>query len=372
MGTSVRELLDWIPGRVANLEYFAERCLSREFATVAALGEAQEMHLAFFFSKEYQQELLRSKAGVLVTGEAFVEPLKQSGLPLWSETVIIAVKDPYLAMAQVSNRLWQRLCPGPGDTSSVSNSIHPTAVLDPTCRIGAGVVIGAYCVLGANCVLGDGVQLGSGCTLGSEVELGASTVLFPRVTIYDRVKVGANVRIHSGVVLGADGFGYALERSPDGKPLGHCKIQHFGSVRIGDDVEIGANTCVDRGTFEDTIIGKGAKLDNQVQVGHNVVIEQGAIICGCAGLAGSSHVGAFALVGGLVGISNGVSVGAGAKVAACSLLSKDVPAGTTVAGNPQREVSTHFRIQALMNRLASSRKERNQKRENQNNETRPL
>ena len=162
------------------------------------------------------------------------------------------------------------------------------------------------------------------------------------------------VRIHAGSVIGADGFGYAPKREGS-QVIGHVKIYHLGRVVIGDDVEIGANSCVDRSTFGETRIEKSAKLDNIVHIGHNALVEEGAVICGGTCLAGRASVGKFALVGGLTGIINDVHVGDGAQVAAMTLVSKDVLPGSTAVGNPQREYKQHFRAHAILNKLMTER-----------------
>jgi UDP-3-O-[3-hydroxymyristoyl] glucosamine N-acyltransferase len=177
------------------------------------------------------------------------------------------------------------------------------------------------------------------------------------VTVYEWCELGNRVRVHAGSVIGADGFGYAPRRQ-GAQVVGHQKIYHLGKVVIGDDCEIGANSCVDRATFGETWLGREVKIDNQVQVGHNVRIDDGAVICGGTGLAGNSKIGKFALVLGNVGVANQVSVGDGARVAAHTCVSKDVAPGATVAGYPQRDFKEHFRIQALLNKLLEERKSR--------------
>jgi UDP-3-O-[3-hydroxymyristoyl] glucosamine N-acyltransferase len=208
--------------------------------------------------------------------------------------------------------------------------------------------------VGEGCVLYPGVYVGAGAVLGQRC------VIFPNVTIYEAVRVGNDVRIHAGSVLGSDGFGYAprTRLGADGKPevTGHQKIYHLGGVVIGDGVEIGALTCIDRGTIEDTVVEKSAKIDNQVHLGHNSRVGEGAVVCGATALAGNASIGAWAYVGGLVGITNHVHVGERAKVAALSLLSKDVPAGVTVSGNPQREHSEYLKVNAMLSRLLKDKK----------------
>jgi UDP-3-O-[3-hydroxymyristoyl] glucosamine N-acyltransferase len=217
--------------------------------------------------------------------------------------------------------------------------------------------------------IGDGTVLYAGCYLGTGASVGKSCVFFPRVTLYEQTVVGDRARIHAGAVLGADGFGYAPMLTASGEPSGHRKIFHLGRVVIGDDVEIGANTCIDRGTLGDTRIERLVKIDDLVMIGHNCWIEEGAILCGKAGLAGRARVGKYAVIGGAAGLSNDVYVGDRARVGGHCLVSKDVPSGTTVVGNPQREHKEHFRVQAMLNRMLATRNRKPNIPNNEANET---
>jgi UDP-3-O-[3-hydroxymyristoyl] glucosamine N-acyltransferase len=235
--------------------------------------------------------------------------------------------------------------------------VHPTAVVDPTAQLGEGVVIGAYCVVERGRRIGAWSTLYPGCFVGPNCQIGESTVLFPKVTVYENTEIGNRVRIHSGAVLGSDGFGYAPHRQ--GKTMmGHVKIYHLGQVVIEDDVEIGANGCVDRATFGQTRIGKGSKLDNLVHIGHNSTVGEGAIICGGTCLAGNVVLGRFVTIGGLTGITNHVHVQDGASVGAVSLVTKDVAPGGTAVGNPQRDYREHFKAHALLSRLLEERRKK--------------
>jgi UDP-3-O-[3-hydroxymyristoyl] glucosamine N-acyltransferase len=173
--------------------------------------------------------------------------------------------------------------------------------------------------------------------------------------LYEATQLGNRVRIHSGSVLGSDGFGYA-PKIDQGQVSGHQKIYHLGRVVLEDEVEVGANSCVDRGTFGETRIGKFSKLDNLVHIGHNAKLDEGVIVCGGTCLAGNASVGKYAYIGGLTGIGNHVHVGDRAKVGALSMVTKDVVSGSTVVGNPQRESKEHFRAHALLSRLLAERR----------------
>ena len=354
---SVQSIIEVTQGRVVNLNEMLDTVPSIQVTRLAPLGKSSTSDLAFFFSKDYQAELLTANPAVLITGEPFVEPLRKSGLLLWKSSVIIACQDPYWAMAILSGKFAEHQSSVGHIHSSCTKkmSIHPSAVVSPSAQIGDGVEIGPHCVIEDGVQIGRGSVLYAGCYVGPNVKIGQSCILFPRVTIYEHTQMGDRVRIHSGAVIGADGFGYAPVRQGH-SVIDHQKIYHLGKVVIGDDVEIGANTTVDRGTLGETIIGSKVKIDNQVQVGHNCVVEEGAVICGAVGVAGGAKIGKFAYIGGLSGISNQVYVKAGAKVAAMTQVYKDVEEGSTVAGQPQREYQKHWQIQAMLNRLLAQRK----------------
>ena len=216
-------------------------------------------------------------------------------------------------------------------------------------------MIDAQVVIESDAVIGAGSHLYAGSYVGKVASMVRDCVLFPNVVLYEGMSLGDRVRVHAGTVIGSDGFGYAPERVGH-TVMGHRKIYHLGFVRVGDDVEIGANCTIDRGTIGDTMIGAKVKLDNLVQVGHNARLDEGAVICGGTCLAGSAHIGRFAYIGGLTGVTNHVHVGDGAQVGAVSLVTKDVPAGGTAVGNPQRDYRDHFKAHARLSRLGSERR----------------
>ncbi len=367
MSLSASEVAQIVGGRVVNSDALGDALLKIRINRPGELATSKNDEIAFFFSKEYQKELLSTQAGILLTGEPFVQPLQASGLPLWKTTAIIACRDPYFGMALLTGRFADELSSVAHERVNRSNylseitkfeaEIHPLAVLDPTAVIGKGVKIGPHCTVEANARVGDGTILYPGCYIGRDVNVGKQCVLFPRVTLYEHTQLGDRVRLHAGVVIGADGFGYA-PRFENGTVAGHQKIYHFGRVRIGSDVEVGANSMIDRSTFGETWIGDQVKIDNHVHVGHNARIDHGAIICGGVGLAGSASIGKFVYVGGMAGVSNKVHLGDGSKVGGMTLVSKDVPAGGNAVGNPQREHSDHFKVHAILNRMAAERRKK--------------
>jgi UDP-3-O-[3-hydroxymyristoyl] glucosamine N-acyltransferase len=325
---------------------------------LASLQGSKPTEIAFFFSRAFEQELPLAQPGVLVTGDAFVAPLEAAHLPLWKKTVVISCADPYLAMAILSEK-FASLSPGSHlpRRDLRQSTIHESAQVHETAELAKNVQIGAFCVIGAHTQVGQGAVIEPGCVIGNGCVIGEDTVLFPRVVLYDGVQLGARVRVHSGAVLGGDGFGYAPVVQ-DKKVVGHRKIYHTGRVVIGDDVEIGANSAVDRATLGETRIDRNAKIDNLVQVGHNVKVGEGAIVCGGCCLAGNSSLGKYTYVLGMSGVINHIHVGDGARVAAHTCVSKDVEPGATVAGNPQRSYSMHFRVHAMLNKLVGQRRKK--------------
>lgn len=341
--------------RLANAT--AESVSAVSVERLAPLAGAGPRDVGFFFSKEYADELKTGCPGVLITAEPFLKPLEQSGHPVWSRGVVIACRDPYLGLALLSERFADVMTSNahrPGERAGLETEVHPSATVSPEAHLGRSVVVGPGCVIEAGARLGDRVRLYGSCTVGRDSEIGADSVLFPGVTVYERCVLGARARVHAGAVIGSDGFGFAQVKVPGSPfPVRHQKIYHLGRVVCGDDVEIGANTCLDRGTFGETRLGNQVKLDNQVHIGHNCVIGEGTVICGGTALAGGVKIGRWVMVGGLTGITNRVEVGDGAQVGALALVTKDVPAGGTAVGNPQREYKDHFRVHARMNRLIS-------------------
>lgn len=229
--------------------------------------------------------------------------------------------------------------------SAVSPGIHPTAVVAPGARLGSGVTIGPHCVLGAESTIGDGVVVHAGCVIGERVNIGERSVLFPRVTIYARCALGRRVILHSGVVIGADGFGFVRDGAVQ------VRIPHIGTVVIEDDVEVGANTTIDRATIGETRIGAGTKIDNLVQIAHNVIVGPRTLIVAQVGIAGSAVVGADVVLAGHVGVVDHVTIGDGAQVLAKALVARDVPPGAVVSGQPARPHREQLKLQAALARV---------------------
>ncbi|MGE0615361.1 MAG: UDP-3-O-(3-hydroxymyristoyl)glucosamine N-acyltransferase [Bacteriovoracia bacterium] len=359
MAFTVADVLQWTKGRLVNGDVIGARAQSIRVEKPSMLVGSGERDVAFFFSRDYEKEVVMAAPGVLIIGEPFARPLEQAKLPFWSHTAVIACLDPYWAMAVCTEKLVAANPEQPAVAREAQASgrtfVHPLATVDASATIGEGSWVGPGCVIEAGVSLGARCVLRAHVFLGEHSRVGDDCALFPHVTIYSHSQIGARVRVHAGAVIGADGFGYA-PKIEQGKPVGHQKIHHSGRAVLGDDVEIGANACVDRGTFGDTILEKHVKLDNHVQVAHNAHVGEGAVICGSTALAGNSSVGPYAYIGGLTGVINKVHVGAGAKVAALSLISKDVEPGAVMAGNPQRDHRLHFKAHAALNKLVGDRK----------------
>ncbi len=353
---NVNELKNLIKAHVANENLVGALLSQLKLTGLATLQEAGAGDVAFFFSKNYQNELLRSKAGVIVTGKAFVAPLEAAGIPQWKSSVFLACDDPYLAMAVLSGEFSKHLSDHDHQVPSVESEIHPSAVIDDSAKIGKGVKIGAGVVIETGVEIESGVVLYPHCYIGPNSTIGQNTVLFPRVTLYEKTVIGKNCRIHAGAVIGGDGFGYAPVIDPASKlPIRHQKIYHVGNVIIEDEVEIGANSTIDRGTLGSTRIHKQVKIDNLVQIGHNCEVGEGSVLCGCAGMAGSSSLGRFVVIGGQSGTANQVHVGDYAKLGGYTGAAKDVESGAEMAGVPARPLKDHYRILAIQQRLLKDR-----------------
>jgi UDP-3-O-[3-hydroxymyristoyl] glucosamine N-acyltransferase len=237
---------------------------------------------------------------------------------------VVSVEDINLCLSFISKPFYEKKLAS--RNNFVDGRQMSTAEIHPTAMIAQGVFIAENVVIQKN------VKIYPGCTILSGVTIGEGTILYPNVTIYDDVQIGNNCRIHAGAVIGADGFGYNFSKGE------HVKVWHTGSVIIGDNVEIGANTTIDQGTFEPTRIGSGTKIDNLVQVGHNSKVGRGVILCGQVGLAGSCELGDFNVLGGKAGVGPDVKLGKAVQVAGSAMVAGDWPDGAQVAGHPARPV----------------------------------
>ncbi|TSE32630.1 UDP-3-O-(3-hydroxymyristoyl)glucosamine N-acyltransferase [Tepidimonas charontis] len=264
----------------------------RSVERLAPLDEADAGSLAFIAQPRYEAMLRRSRAGVVMAAPALVGAVLQRPDPPPGGWCAWVFPDPYLAFARLTQWWRQHVAPRPSVVG-----IHPSAWVHPTARIGAGVSIGPFAVIDEEAVIGDGATIGAHAHVQARAAVGAGTHLGSSVVLGYDCRIGAHGIVHAGTVIGADGFGFAPEPQPDGGRA-WVKIEQLGAVRIGDAVEIGANCCIDRGALGDTVLEDGVKLDNLIQIGHNVRVGRHTAMAGCVGVAGSARIGAYCTLGG--------------------------------------------------------------------------
>jgi UDP-3-O-[3-hydroxymyristoyl] glucosamine N-acyltransferase len=298
-------------------------------AGVAPLDRAGPGDLSFLTGARYLDAFRASRAGAVLCRA------EQQGAPGPATRIVVA--DPMKAMLAAV----QALFPAPAREAG----IHPTAVIGRGARLGRDVALGPHVVIGAGAELADRVTVMAGGWIGEQARIGEDTTLWPSVAVYPRSVVGARVILHAGVRLGVDGFGYVPG------PSGHEKIPHVGRCVVGDDVEIGANSTVDRGSVDDTVIGPGTKIDNLVHIGHNCRIGARCLIMAQVGIAGSTYVEDEVILAGQVGLAGHFTVGKGARIAAQSGVMGDVAPGATIFGYPARSHREAMRMVAASYRL---------------------
>ncbi len=301
---------------------------SIEIDTIAPIEDAGPGALTFVANPRYRPHLRTTRASAVIVSSS------EGDLPLPS----LRAPDPYLAFAQALELFYT---PPPQPTG-----IHPTAIIAPSARVPSDACIGPYCVIGDAVVLGNGARLDPYVVIYPEAQIGDGFHAYAHVVVRERVQIGKRVILHSGCVVGGDGFGYVL--GSDGKTR---KIVQAGTVVLEDDVEIGANTTVDRATVGATVIRRGAKLDNLVMVGHGCSIGEGTALAAQVGLSGSTHVGRRVRIGGQVGSAGHLTIGDGAQIAAQSGVPNDVPAGAAVGGYPAVDIHVWRRLVAALPRL---------------------
>ncbi|MFP5460154.1 MAG: UDP-3-O-(3-hydroxymyristoyl)glucosamine N-acyltransferase [Gammaproteobacteria bacterium] len=275
----------------------------RRLASLSAAGPGD---LSFFSAARHKPEAAATGASAVI-----VSPALADALP--GPTARILVADPYAHFAAVARWFAQMLEPPPP-----ARLVHPTASIDPSVQLAPGASVGAHAVIEAGAELGEGCAIGAGACVGRDARIGAGTRLHPGVTVYHDCVVGARCIVHSGTVIGSDGFGFARE---DGR---WAKIPQLGAVVIGDDVEIGSNCSIDRGALEDTVIGDGCKLDNLIQIAHNVVIGEHTALAGCVGVAGSARIGRRCMIGGGAGILGHLEICDDVVISAMSLVTRSI------------------------------------------------
>ncbi len=326
-----------MPAPVLTLQEVAEIVGGRlvgpgavKIRSVAPVEEAGSEELGLLATKRYARFVPESAAGALLVS-AELEATVDEGIPM------VVVDDAHRALAALLRHLHPEKRP--------EARIHPTAVLGRGVRLGNDVGLGPYSVVEDGAEIGDGCRIGAHVVVGRDARLGRGCVLHPHVVLYARTVLGDDVIVHSGARLGVDGFGYTFE---DGA---HRKVPQVGRCVVEDGVEIGANTTLDRGSIGDTVIGRGTKLDNLIQLGHNVRVGALSLMASMVGVAGSTRIGSGVLLGGQAGVIGHLEVGDGAQIAAAARVMRDVPAGETVAGDPARPNREYLRTRAMVERL---------------------
>ncbi len=293
----------------------------------ALADRAQPGDLTFAENEEFFARAEQSAASAIIVTGALTSPGK----------VLIRVANARVAFAKALALFFPEPTLPPG--------IHPSAVVAPSAQVDPAAYIGPNCVIGERARIGAGAVLHAGDFVGDDCQLGAGAVLFPNVTLYPRTEIGQRVRIHSGAVIGADGFGYVLDAGA------HRKVPQIGNVILGDDVEIGANVTIDRGALKPTVIGRGTKIDNLVQIGHNVQIGEHCLVISQVGIAGSCELGNYVILAGQAGLSGHLKIGNQATVSAQSGVMHDIPAGEKWLRSPPKPDKQAKRQMLALQRL---------------------
>ena len=335
-GLSLREIASLVGGEARE-----GADLDRRISGVGPLDRAAPSDLSFLDNPKYVQQAGSTVAGACLTTQRFKESLP-------SRVSVLTVREPYRAFVEVARALFpDALRPSSlfEATGAAAGGAHPGAHVHPTARLENGVTVDPGVVVGAGAEIGSGTVIGAGAIIGAKVRIGRDCAIGANASIMHAL-IGDRVIIHPGCAIGQDGFGFVRG------PRGAHKVPQIGRVIIQDDVEIGANSTIDRGAIRDTMIGEGTKIDNLVQIAHNVWIGRHCLLAALVGLSGSSTIEDGVVMGGQVGVADHVTVGPGAMVAAQSGLMSDVPAGGRWAGSPARPARQWFREIATLEALA--------------------
>jgi UDP-3-O-[3-hydroxymyristoyl] glucosamine N-acyltransferase len=299
---------------------------------IASLGAAEPGDLSFLGNAKYRSQVAASRASVVLL------PPDYTGEP-GPNQVFFTVENPSVALARLCSRIEQALWPRPAP------GVHPSAVVGPSARVAASATVGPLCVIEDGASVGERSHLQAGVFLGRGASVGDDCWLMPGSVVYAECVLGSRVRLHAGVVIGSDGFGYELVKGR------HEKVPQVGNVVLGDDVEVGAGTTIDRARFGTTRVGEGTKIDNLVQVGHNVLIGSHCLICAQVGIAGSVTLGDYVVIAGQCGLAGHLNVGSGAMIAAQSGVKDDVPPKASVWGSPSQPILLEQKLTILRGRL---------------------
>lgn len=305
--------------------------------TFAKIEEGHKGAISFLANPKYEHYIYTTDSSIVLVGLDF----KPAGSV---KATMVRVEDPYQALAQLL-AMYEKAKP-------VKKGIHPTALIEESSRVGMDIYVGAYTVVSENVIIGDGCSLYPHVYIGDNVKIGSNCTLYAGVKIYKECIIGNNCIVHAGAVIGADGFGFAPVGGKD-----YMKIQQIGNVILEDDVEIGANTCIDRATMGSTVVQRGAKLDNLVQIGHNVMVGENTVMAAQSGIAGSTKVGKNCMMGGQVGLAGHLSIADGCKMAAQSGIAGNIKVeNATVLGSPAFDSKKYMRSFICFTRLPETNK----------------
>lgn len=331
---TVAELAEYVNGEVYGKT-------DQEVTGVSGLEQSTSRTLTFAEDKKHLSKIFQAEAGAVIVPRSFRENIQEREQLDYPEgdggKTLILVDNPRLAYARIAGLFVPEPYYRPG--------IHPSAVVSASAELGEDVSLHPQVVVGDNCRLGEGVVLAPGVKLGNGVEIGDNSVLHPNVVVEFDCKLGSEVIIHSGTIIGSDGYGFVTE---EGR---HYKIPQLGQVIIEDRVEIGASVTIDRGTSGPTVIGEGTKVDNLVQIAHNVRVGANCLLVAQVGIAGSTELADGVTLAGQVGVAGHLKINQGATIAAKSLVSKEIPPGVFYSGIPAQEHSRELRQQASRRRL---------------------
>jgi UDP-3-O-[3-hydroxymyristoyl] glucosamine N-acyltransferase len=309
----------------------------RLFSGIAALEQADFTDISYMDNPAYTAQLEQTRAGLCLVSPRYADKVPAATLKL-------VVPQPYRLFAQLSAQIFPSAMRP--HSQFEASGISPGAIIHPLARLEQGVIVDPGAVIGPHAEIGSGTIIGAQSVIGPHVKIGRDGAIASHVSV-SHAFLGNRVILHSGVRVGQDGFGFAMG------PQGHLKVPQIGRVIIQDDVEIGANSTIDRGASRDTVIGEGTKIDNLVQIAHNVVIGRHCVIVAQVGISGSTTLEDFVVIGGQVGIVGHVRIGMGAQIAASSAVNSDIPAGEKWGGIPAKPVRDWFREITTLKRLAS-------------------
>jgi len=321
MKLTVDEIAAWIGATV-------EGDGSLEISGLAKIEEAHKGHLTFIANPKYTKYIDQTDASAVLVDMDFPQ----------SSKTLLRTDNPYFSFLQIAQRIYLT-------TPNIPKGVHKTAIIGKNAQLGDEVAIGAYVVIGDDCRIGDGTTICPGTMIGDRVIIGSNCLLYSNVSIREECRVGNRCILHMGAVIGSDGFGYAFEQ---GK---YHKLPQMGIVVLEDEVEIGANTTIDRATMGETKISRGTKLDNLIQIAHNVEIDENTACAAQTGISGSTKIGKYVMIGGQAGLVGHITVGDQAKIGAQAGVTKSVPEDTFVSGYPARPFRREMREIASLAKL---------------------